>query len=382
MILDLARDRPKIGINAHLLTGRQGYRRAGIHNYISRLLRQMAVQNGEFDFTVYCNATKELGDLNLQLVSTLLPAGHPLGRIFWEQLIWPVFAWRQKLDLIHSMAFVTPYVSSVPSVVTVYDLSFIHYPDQFPRLRQRYLARQTRRSCLSARRVVAISESGRHDIHRLFGVPLSHIDVINPGVEDVFHPRPAAEVDDFRRQKQLPARYVLHVGTLQPRKNIPTLINAFADLTIEDIVLVLIGGKGWQYDEIFERVRSLGLEERVRFAGYVPGDELPLWYNAASVLVFPSHYEGFGMPVLEAMACGTPVIAAQTSAIPEAAGDAAMLFDPLDRTTLSERLAAVLDDPLTAAKMREQGLLQAKRYSWQNSAREMLAVYRKALSAT
>lgn len=380
MTSDQALGRPRIGINAHLLTGQQSYRRAGIHNYIAQLLRHVALLNSDYDLIVYCNNPQALGDAGLKLHSTPLPAGQPYGRILWEQLLWPVAALRHKLDLLHSMAFVTPYLYSKPSVVTVYDLSFIHYPEQYPRLRQQYLTRQTGRSCRSARRVVAISESSREDIHRHYGVPLARIDVVSPGVEAVYRPLASTEIEDFRRRKVLPERFIMHVGTLQPRKNIPLLLDAFADLAHDDVALVLVGGKGWLYDEIFDRVRTLGFQDRVLFQGYVPDDELPLWYNAASVLAFPSLYEGFGMPVLEAMACGTPVVAARTSAVPEAAGDAALLFAPLDKAALGERLAAVLDDPALAAKMREEGLNQVRQYSWQRSAREMLDVYRKALS--
>ncbi len=380
MTSDQMPDRPRIGINAHLLTGQQGYRRAGIHHYIAQLLRHMAQSDGHFDFTVYCNSPQALTGVDLRLVSSPMPTARPLGRIMWEQLIWPMSAWHHQLDLLHSMAFVSPYASTRPSVVTVYDLSFIHHPEQFPRLRRAYLTGQTRRSCRSARRVVTISESGRGDVHRQFGVPLERIDVVSPGVDDRHHPRPAVVVEEFRRQKGLPQRFLLHVGTLQPRKNIPMLVDAFADLADDESALVLAGGKGWMYDEIFDRVRARGVEERVRFPGYVPDDELPLWYNAASALVFPSYYEGFGMPVLEAMACGTPVIAAETSALPEAAGDAALLFNPRDKEALRERMAAVLDDPSLAAKMRQEGLVQAARYSWPRAARAMLDVYRRALS--
>jgi glycosyltransferase involved in cell wall biosynthesis len=209
---------------------------------------------------------------------------------------------------------------------------------------------------------------------------LDRIDVVSPGVDDVYQPHPPSAISEFRRQKRLPERFLLHVGTLQPRKNIPQHNDAFADLGNTDTALVLVGGKGWMYDEIFARVQALGLEKRVRFTGYVPDGELPLWYNAASALVFPSYYEGFGMPVLEAMACGTPVIAAHTSAIPEAAGDAALLFDPQDKEALRERIEAVLDDTSRAAKMRQKGLTQAARYSWPRAAREMLDVYQSALS--
>lgn len=375
-------ERPTVGINAQLLTGSQGYRRAGIHNYIGQLLLHLAPLDSEFEFAVYCNSCQDLRESGLKVVSTRWPVDRPVGRILWEQLAWPFSAWRRQLALIHSMAFVTPAAKVAPSVVTVYDLSFIHYPEQFPRSRQVYLAGQTRRSCRSARRVVTISESGRQDVHHFFDVPLARIDVISPGVGERFRLVSANEATAFREKHGLPERYILHVGTLQPRKNIPLLIEAFATLRRDDVALVLVGGKGWFYEEIFERVSTLGLGRQVLFPGYVSDVELPLWYNAAAALVFPSYYEGFGMPILEAMACGTPVIAAQTSAIPEVAGDAALLFDPQDMTALSECIAAVLDRPEQANAMRQRGFSQAQRFSWRRAAQAMLDVYRKSLAET
>jgi glycosyltransferase involved in cell wall biosynthesis len=216
-------------------------------------------------------------------------------------------------------------------------------------------------------------------VYKLFGVPLERISVIHPGVDPNFYPRSEDEIDDFRARQNLPLQYVLHVGTLQPRKSIPTLIKAFAKLERPDIELVLVGGKGWAYEEIFSLVRALDLEKRVRFTGYVSDGELPLWYNAAAVLVFPSVYEGFGLPVAEAMACGTPVVAANTSAIPEAAGVAARLFKAQDGAELSDHIAAVLDDPHLAATMREHGLQQSRQFSWKRAGEEMVDVYRRAL---
>jgi glycosyltransferase involved in cell wall biosynthesis len=171
----------------------------------------------------------------------------------------------------------------------------------------------------------------------------------------------------------------LHVGTLQPRKNIPVLIEAFARLPDPTLHLVLVGGKGWLFTEIFERVETLGVQERVHFIGYVPDDELPCWYNAAELLVFPSVYEGFGMPVVEAMACGTPVVAAESSSIPEAVGAAGLLFLPHDVAGLAERMAAVLNDAALSRSMRQKGLEQARQFSWERAGRETAAVYRRAL---
>jgi glycosyltransferase involved in cell wall biosynthesis len=315
----------------------------------------------------------------LRLIGTRWPTERRVVRILWEQLAWPWLARRQDLDLLHAMAFVTPLATAVPGVVTVFDLSFVHYPDRFPALQRHYLSGQTRRSCRAARRVIAISESSRQDVHRHFGVPLSRIDVVTPGVDARYRPLPPAEVAAFRRRQGLPERFILHVGTLQPRKNLVTLIEAAAALDDAGVPLVLVGGKGWFFEKIFARVAALGMEDRVHFAGYVPDEALPLWYNAASLFAFPSLYEGFGLPVVEAMACGAPVVAADVSSIPEAAGTAGLLFDPQDVTALRDRITAVLQDAELAATMRAEGLQHARRFSWARAGRQTAAVYRRAL---
>jgi len=369
----------RVGINAHLLAGEASYRRAGIHQYIYQVLCHLPPQG---DYVVFTRHSGGLGASGMKLVGSRWPTERRLVRILWEQLRWPLLAKRHKVDLLHSMAFVLPLLLPVPAVVTVYDLSFMHYPERFPPLQRRYLQWQTAQACRRARRVITISESGRQDVHHFFGVPLAQIDAITPGVDTVYRPLAVEEVTAFRQAQGLPPRFVLHVGTLQPRKNIPTLLEAFARLPLPDVHLVLVGGKGWLYDEIFARVTALHLQERVRFTGYVSDEELPLWYNAAALLAFPSVYEGFGMPMVEAMACGTPVVAANTSSIPEAAGDAALLFAAHDVAALADRMTAVLQDPSLAATMREKGLVQAQQFSWARAGVETAVAYQRALERT
>jgi glycosyltransferase involved in cell wall biosynthesis len=362
------------------LSGQQSYRRAGIHHYIAQTLGHLPQDSAGFDYTVFARDGSELpAGSPLRVVNTRWPTERPLVRILWEQLALPIEVGRHKLDLLHGTAFITPIWSRCPAVVTVYDLSFIHFPERYTAARRRYLTGQARRSCLSARRILTISESGRQDVHRIFGVPLERIDIVRPGVAGSFYPRPAAEIQAFRDRQELSGPFVLHVGTLQPRKNILVLVEAFARLADTKVQLVLAGGKGWLYDEIFARVAELGLQSRVRFPGYVPDADLPLWYNAAALLVFPSVYEGFGMPVVQAMASGTPVIAADTSSIPEAAGRAARLFEPQDVKALAGHMAAVLDDAEVANTMRGEGLSQARKFSWQRAGRELVASYQRAL---
>ncbi|PIE80433.1 MAG: glycosyl transferase family 1 [Chloroflexi bacterium] len=368
----------RIAINAHLLSSEAGYRRAGIHHYIAQVLNHLP-QQADYEYVVFTRSEEALcARDDFTLHSSRLPTESRSVRLLWEQLVWPWQA--RKLDLMHSMAFVVPFGAVGPTVVTVYDLSFLHFPEQFPALQRWYLTSQTRRSCRAARRVITISESSKQDIHDYFGVPLSQIDVVVPGVNGRYQPLPPEQIATFRQANQLPAQFILHVGTLQPRKNIPILLEALAMLEDETIHLVLAGGKGWLYDEIFAQIKALDLGERVLFPGYVADEDLPLWYNAASLFAFPSVYEGFGMPVVEAMACGTPVVASTASSIPEAVGQAGLLFDPQDAEELAGRIASVLHDSDLSATMRAKGLQHASRFSWEEAGRETAVVYQQVLN--
>jgi glycosyltransferase involved in cell wall biosynthesis len=367
-----------IGINAHLLAAEAGYRRAGIHLYIEQVLRHLP-RHEQMSYTVYTHRMSGWDDGGeWRLATTNLPTGNRLVRIAWEQLAWPWHARQDRLNLMHSMAFAMPRLAPCPVVVTIYDLSFVHNPDTFPATQRRYLMAETRHSCRHAARLITISESGRQDVHTIYGVRLDRIDVVTPGVSAAYRPLPLTEVAAFRRRQELPERFFLHVGTLQPRKNIPTLLEALAILNRPDVPLVLVGGQGWFYEAIYDRIRKLGLANQVRLAGYVDDDQLPLWYNAASALVFPSLYEGFGLPIVEALACGTPVIAADTSSLPEAGGDVALYFDAHDPAALAGQLAQVLDDPVVQTRTLTAGPAHAAQFSWTRAGRKTVAVYARA----
>ena len=285
-----------IGINAHLLSGEAGYRRAGIHQYIYQVLRHLPVDEARA-YTIYTRQTDGWeARPDWRVRSTRLPTERPPARVAWEQAVWPWRARRDGLSLLHSMAFAMPRLTPCPAVVTLYDLSFVHYPDAFPPLQRRYLHAATATSCRHARRLIAISDSGRQDVHRIYGVPLERIDVVAPGVGDAYHPLPPDEVAAFRRRRALPERFLLHVGTLQPRKNVPVLLDALARLGRDDAPLVLVGGKGWFYDAIFARVTELGLTERVCFAGYVDDAELVVVDGATAFSPPPADREGVLQP--------------------------------------------------------------------------------------
>ena len=394
-----------VAISAHLLASRgaAGYRGAGIHTYIDNLLAHLPHVDPGVRYTVYTNAQPPI---DARIRPAWLPTAKPLMRILWEQLAQPLALRRDRPDVLHAAAFVAPLASSCPNVVTVYDLSFAVFPKLFRGLNQAYLRIFTRRSVRRARCVIAISEHTRRDVHRLYGVPRDRIDVACPGVDARFRPLPREQVEAFRRKHSLPERFFLHVGTLEPRKNLGRLIDACGELEIGDISsrsgverdwrrkspkrsgagleigdwrLVLVGGKGWMVDDLSARVKRHGLEQRVTFAGYAPAEELPLWYNAATAFVYPSLYEGFGMPPLEAMACGAPVIASSAASLPEVVGDAGLVVAPEDVQGLAQAMRRVWRDEGLRGDLSRRGVERARRFTWEATARATVESYRRAL---
>jgi glycosyltransferase involved in cell wall biosynthesis len=303
-------------------------------------------------------------------------------RILWEQLVQPVATRRIGADLLHAMAFAGPLLPSCPFVVTVYDLSFMHYPEAFRPWNRWYLRYFTALSARRARRVIAISESTKQDVVRMLGVAPERVDVAYCGVDKIFRPLTPGQVARFRVDRALPDRFILFLGTLEPRKNVHKLIRAYSRLhTVEPSIpkLVVAGGKGWYYDQIFAEVESLGLTDQVIFPGYVVHEELPLWYNAAELFVYPSRFEGFGLPVLEAMACGRPVITSDVASLPEVAGDAALLVSPDDETQLAEAMQCALSDQALRQQMIIKGQVRAASFTWARTARHTLRAYSRAL---
>jgi glycosyltransferase involved in cell wall biosynthesis len=367
-----------VALNAQLLFGRASYRSAGIHHYIDQLLRHLPAGAPDLRFTVF-TGSPQAAMPGAAIRRTRLPTHHPLVRIAWEQLWQPVELARLQPDLLHALAYVSPWAARLPAVVTVYDLSFRLTPDRFRPVQRLYLSLFTAWSCRRARRVIVISESTRADVARLLNVPLANIDLAYPGLEPRFAPLPAAQVASFRARRGLPERFILYLGTLEPRKNLGDLIAAFARLHAAepDLRLVLAGARGWDDAPIFQAVEQLGLASAVVFPGFVPAEELPLWYNAAAVFAYPSSYEGFGMPVTEALACGVSVVTTSVSSLPEAGGDAAFLVSPGDVPALAGALAAALrPDPAR----RERGRAHAAQFTWAATALSTVAAYRRALA--
>ncbi len=369
-----------IAINAHLLSGRAGYRSAGVHQYIYHLLRHLGGEGDGLRYTVMLGEGALPLDVALATLRSGWPTGRAAARVAWEQLAQPGLLRRIGADLVHGPVFVGPLLAPCPAIVTIHDLSFIRFPEMFRPANRLYLTALTRLSARRARRLIAVSEHAAAESARLLGVSRERIDVIYHGVDPVFRPLPDDEVAAFRQRRGLPERFVFFVGTLEPRKNLVRLVEAFARVHDTQVGLMLAGGKGWLYDELFARVETLGLSKRVIFPGYVMSEELPLWYNAATILAYPSVYEGFGLPVLEAQACGTPVLTSNVSSLPEAAGDAALMVAPYNVEALAAGLNHLLTSESLRGDLRERGIAHARKFSWSRAAQETARVYRRALA--
>jgi glycosyltransferase involved in cell wall biosynthesis len=370
-----------IGVNAQLLTLDGNYRSAGIHSYIYNLLHHLPEADPTFFYTVFVGDRRCAGLPRIERRLTRLPTYRPAVRIVWEQLAQPWAMRRAGVDLIHGPAFVGPQAGGCPFVVTVHDLSFLLYPQGFRALNRFYLRTFTRLSVRRACRVIAVSERTRQDLIRCYDLSPAKIDVVYNGVDAGFRPLSNDRVSAFRVARSLPERFILFVGTLEPRKNVVRLIEAYAHLAPGRPPLLIVGGKGWLYDEIFARVEARNLGSEVRFVGHVPGEELPLWYNAADLFIYPSLYEGFGLPPLEAMACGTPVVASTASSLPEVVGQAGLLVDPTDVEALAVAMRRLLADREQREEMRAAGLARVQCFSWQTTASRTVDSYRQALNS-
>lgn len=370
-----------IGLNALLLSLGADYRGAGANGYIYHLLRHLDGLGGGYRYTAFLSDCRFTTSGRMALYFARWPAYGPAARVMWEQIVQPVVLRQKGVDLAHGLAFVVPLLSPCPTVVTIFDLSFLRFPDSFRRANRTYLRTFTPLSTRRAQRVITISQHTKRDVIRLLGVPAEQVDVIHCGVDPAFRPRPIEEVQAFRQRRGLPERFILFVGTLEPRKNVRRLVEAYAQIRDLGVRLAIVGGKGWLYEDIFASVERLGLRDEVLFAGYVLAEELPLWYNAADLFVFPSLYEGFGLPPLEAMACGTPVISSNAASLPEVIGEAGLMVAPQDVEGLAADMRRVLTDENLRAQLREQGLRQARKFSWEKAARQTVEVYRRILEA-
>jgi len=298
-------------------------------------------------------------------------------RLRWQQVEVPRRARAVHANLLHIPGFDAPRWKPCPVVLTVHDLIGMLFPQNLPPVARFYWSKWLPFSVRFADHIIADSAHTRDDIMRILRIPLERITVIPLAAGPQFRPiESKTTLQKISHKYQLPDQFMLFVSTLEPRKGIDTLLAALAQIAPHNNTpLVITGKRGWYTERIFAQVEQLQLRSQVYFTDYVPDEDLPALYNCATLLAFPSRYEGFGFTVLEAMACGIPVVCSNASSLPEVAGDAALLVPPDQPTALAKALHQVLENDILRLQMRERGLQQAARFSWEQTARQTLAVY-------
>ena len=354
-------------------------RRTGTERYSLEITRALLRVAPEHRFVLYFNRPPPPG---------LLPrGGHVRWRVIPSPRLWSVGRLSLELrvrppDVLFVPAHSLPPLAPAASVATVHDLGYLRFPDEHPRATRLLRDAANRWSAARARRVIAISEATRSDLVRHYGTSPRKIGVVHHGHDPMFRPiRDRDQLEAVRARHGLGAPYLLFVGTLQPRKNLERLLRAFdrvAERVSGPLTLALAGGVGWHEVRLQRALASLRTPDRVRVLGYVPDTDLAALMSGALALAFPSLHEGFGLPVLEAMACGTPVLASATSSLPEVVGDTGLLVDPLDVEAIAGGLERLVRDADLRRNLAERGLARAAGFTWDRAARETLAILENA----
>jgi len=360
--------------------------RAGLGRYAESLTRALLAKDPE-RFALFYNHSGHVRPLRgLEEI--------PVRRVRAGYKPWRMAVWLGQLaglgfdrllpgaQLYHATEHLLMPLRHVPTVLTTHDLIFRLFPQHHKRLNYWYLNAAMPVYCRRASAIIAVSQATKGDLVRLYGLDPAKIRVVYEAAAPHFVPASPAQIAQMRALYGLPDHYLLHVGTIEPRKNLSRLLQAVHQLRVagEDVRLVVVGSKGWLYQDFFRRLEELELGDAVHLPGYVPDAHLLAIYSGARLVAVPSLYEGFGLPVLEAMACGAPVVCSHASSLPEVGGAASTYFDPTDVTAIAEAILGVWRDEALRQTMREEGLARAARFSWERASQETLAVYNETAS--
>ncbi len=362
------------------------HRRAGLGRYAASLAHTLAELLPD-QLALFYNAEEGIEPLEgLEHLPTDTVA---LGYKPWRMLVWagqlagvPFNRLLPGATLFHATEHLLLPLRNVPTVLTVHDLIFRHLPEHHKRLNRWYLNATLPLYCRRADHIIAVSEATRRDLITSYGLPPEKVTVIHEAADPRFSPQPEKALQAVRAHYGLPEQFLLYVGTIEPRKNLLRLLRVWAPLYLAGEVppLVIVGKRGWLSDDFFAALEESPAREGVILTGYVLDMDLPLLYAAATAFVFPSLYEGFGLPPLEAMSSGTPVACSNVSSLPEVVGDAALCFDPTDDEALAHSLRRIVHDEPLRAELRERGLTRAAIFSWKRAAQETWAIYQRLLA--
>jgi glycosyltransferase involved in cell wall biosynthesis len=364
----------KIGIDARLLY----YRKGGIPEYTRQLIKALAPLDIINDYRIVHNFRDQkryVPATNFQRVNAFTPAHHRFERTALSFEMTP-----HRLNLFHSPDFIAPRHAAKRHVITIHDLHFITFPQFLSGEGLAYYQNNIRASVQRADHIFVQTETTKQEVVDLLNVSADQITVHWLGVDEDYSPVPQKVIREKLAQYNLPSEYILFVGTIEPRKNIPGLLEAYALLRNQyaDMPHLVLGGQpGWHVEQTLAPLESLHLKEHVTWIRGVPGDVMPALYSGAQMLILPSHYEGFGMPAVEAMACGTPVIVTETGALPEVVGEAGLYVNPDEPDTIAAQIEQLLQDSTLRGQLSRDGIEHARRFTWEQTAKIVLKVYNR-----
>lgn len=310
----------------------------------------------------------------------ITPTMRPARRLIWEQTSLPWLAWRKKLDVLHSPHYTRPLFLPCPSVVTFHDLSLIHLGHLHTRTRRLFFPAMMRFSARWSQAIIAVSEHTRQEAIHYFGLSPEKIFTAPHGIGEEFHPiEDKALLAECRARYALPEKFLLYVGTIEPRKNLLVLLQAYQQALRQglDADLVIVGERGWMYAEVFHKVETLKLDKYVHFTGYIPQEDMAKVYNLARIFIYPSVYEGFGFPPLEAMACGTAVIASDTLPMKGLIAEAGILVPPNDVQAITEAILKLDKDEKLRRTLVQKGTIMTRQLTWKRTAQITMEIYHK-----
>jgi len=369
----------RIGID----TSSVSHSKAGVGCYTKNLYSELSKKRFNNEFLLFnLKETSPVKNKKRRIIKKIIGALKYMAR---DQIILPMIIRLNGINLFHSPAFICPLIKTSKVIITIHDLAYMLYPDKFINSYRRYLQFWVPISIKIADKIITDSVCSKNDIMRCLKVPESKIEVVYLGKSEKFKQINNLNIiEEFKNRYGLKDDFILYVGTIEPRKNISTLIKAYKKLvdsnSQQPIKLVIAGAKGWKYSDIFKLIDEYKLNDDIIFPGHIPDEELPILYNCAKLFVYPSIYEGFGLPVLEAMACGVPVITSNTSSLPEIVKDAGIMIPPMDEQELSEAIKKVLSNKPLRESLIQKGLKRAEYFSWEKTAQNTLAIYNKVLS--
>ncbi|HSX40267.1 MAG TPA: glycosyltransferase family 1 protein [Candidatus Saccharimonadales bacterium] len=345
-------------------------RKVGIGEYAFELLKQFEqfrIQN--LEFRIYLKQAPR-AEMPKESENWKYKVFGP--KKYWTQFGLPakLYLEREKPSVFFSPSHYAPRFSPVPTAIAIMDVSYLHFPQLFAKKDLMQLKNWTAYSVRKAKRIFTISQASKNDIIEAYGIPAEKVIVTYPGIKAQSEKRKMKN----KQTTKSPTPYILFVGTLQPRKNIERLIEAFAKLEKKNLELVIVGKKGWLFEEILAAPKKFGVEDRVKFLDFVSDAELAKLYKNALMFVLPSLYEGFGLPVLEAMQHGCPVITSNVSSLPEAGGDAALYVDPTNIDDIAGKMKQLLESESLRKELIEKGYKQVKKFSWEKTAKKTLEV--------